>query len=170
MRRCFCLLGLLTSCDTGLRYSGEAVDAMGSATCQEATMHSDLLWITAKVFKRSCTFSACHKGAGSQHGLNLENEEAALASLVGVPAKEQPTLSRVVPTDPDHSYLVIKLGSGDQSLLKEATMPLGGVLMCPEKIDAIRRWIQEGANATPTPDSTPSDAGDLPNATPDATP
>jgi hypothetical protein len=51
----------------------------------------------------------------------------------------------VEPGAPKESYLLIKVGDYDQSLLNGRHMPTGGALLCTEKRAAIARWIAEGA-------------------------
>ena len=120
-----------------------------NAECMEATQHSDLAWIQENIFNGSCALSAaCHRGdAPDARGLSLE-EGMSEANLVGVPA-EGPTadgLDRVVPGDPDNSYLMIILGqfgTDDPRIPDVGTMPQSSPLLCAEERDAIQRWIEE---------------------------
>lgn len=95
--------------------------------------------IEAEIFVKSCTFSACHKGAAPAGGLGLEGStHAKLVDVAAVGTKA----TLVVPGDPDASYLLEKL---------TATMPAAGDPMPPgaplssEKIEMIRGWIEAGA-------------------------
>lgn len=94
--------------------------------------------IEAEIFVKSCTFSACHKGAAPAGGLSLEG--GTHAKLVDVAAVGT-MATLVVPGDPDASYLMEKLTAmpavGDP-------MPPGAPLSSA-KIEMIRGWIEAGA-------------------------
>ena len=77
------------------------VDIDASVSCIAATHHDDLPWIQDNVFTPSCSnFTSCHKGAASMAGdLSLETGRSR-AELVGVPSKQFPTWTLVVPSDP----------------------------------------------------------------------
>ncbi len=81
----------------------------------------------------------CHSGADADAGLDL-SAGSAWASLVGAASTEAPGRTRVVPGDPDASYLVAKLEgtAGDQ-------MPLGGAALPAATIATVRAWISAGA-------------------------
>jgi hypothetical protein len=101
-----------------------------------------------RVFTASCATASCH-GAGGAGGLTL-TAGASYASLVGVPATNPVArdagLLRVVPGDPDASFLLRKL----QAALRPgegAPMPFVGSALPPASIDLVRRWIAAGAPA-----------------------
>jgi hypothetical protein len=62
-----------------------------------------------------------------------------------VPSTEVPAILRVVPGNPDDSYLVQKI-EGTASV--GAQMPLGGPELSDDEIAAIRQWITDGALET----------------------
>ena len=64
------------------------------------------------------------------------------ASLVNVTSISEPQLKRVVPGDPDNSYIIHKL-EGTQTV--GARMPFGGPFLDQATIDQVRAWIQAGA-------------------------
>ena len=139
------LAGLLGGCSGGGGDDGVGADAAPSASCMEATTHSDLAWIQTKVFTPSCTFSSCHKGAATEaRGLNLESGMAH-DGLVNKPSVVAPPKMLVVPGDPANSYLMVALGEVAGTLPEGGTMPLNSPLLCGEKRDAIWRWIEQGA-------------------------
>lgn len=95
-----------------------------------------------RVFQVSCVFSTCHKGGPSPAGeMSLERDEAH-AALVEVPASMAAGKVRVVPGDPEASYLIEKL---------TAPMPAAGETMPPDapleadRIELVRQWIEAGA-------------------------
>jgi hypothetical protein len=120
-------------------------DAAVSATCQEATEHSDLAWIQDNVFGKSCAFSGCHRGPALGAGsLSLE-KGLSHGALVGKAATTESGWMRVVAGNVDTSYLMIALGVGDGPRPSSGVMPLNGPPLCQEKLDAVARWIAAGA-------------------------
>jgi hypothetical protein len=111
-----------------------------------ATSRSDFAEIERRVFRMSCATASCH-GVARAGGLEL-TPGAAYAGLVGVPASNPVAaaagLLRVLPGDPDRSFLVRKLegalgpGEGEQ-------MPRVGARLRADLIDLVRRWIAAGA-------------------------
>ena len=95
--------------------------------------------IQANVFTPTCATAGCHTGAGAPGGLRLDAANS-YGLLVGVASAQMPTLLRVEPSDPDDSYLIMKLegNAGTQ-------MPLGGTPLPQSTIDIIRQWITDGA-------------------------
>jgi hypothetical protein len=86
---------------------------------------------------------SCHNAAGQFfNGLNLTHA-VAYANLVNVASRGKPSAIRVVPGEPDNSYLVHKLEGGPA--LVGQRMPLNGPYLIAGQIDVIRRWIEEGA-------------------------
>ena len=100
--------------------------------------------IQAAVFTPTCAVAGCHTGGGAAlpASMNLTSADLSLANLVNIPSEQAPGLVRVIPGDPDNSYLVQKLegtaGFGGQ-------MPLGGAPLDPALIADIRQWISDGA-------------------------
>lgn len=100
---------------------------------------ADFASIQEHVFTPICT--ACHAGGGAPQGLRLDATNS-YALLVGVPSTEVPSILRVKPGDPDHSYLVQKL-EGHAAV--GAQMPFGGPPLSADTIAVIRQWITDGA-------------------------
>ena len=120
----------------------DGVDESTLTDCQAATLHSDLDWIQRKVFTASC-LTGCHSGANPSSNMDLSTGRAWM-SLVNVPSNQFSGWTRVVPGDPKQSMLMVQLG-GESGPELEGTMPWNQPMLCPEKIDAIRRWITAGA-------------------------
>lgn len=101
--------------------------------------------IQAVVFGPTCAVGGCHTGGGAvlPGVMDLSNEQASYDNLVNVPALEigGGGAFRVLPNDPDMSYLVQKL-EGDQMVGNQ--MPPSGALD-QSIIDEIRQWIADGA-------------------------
>jgi hypothetical protein len=100
--------------------------------------------IQDNVFTTSC--AGCHTGPTSNllpAGLDLTSEAQSYAALVGVASLWVPALDRVTPGDADNSYLIQKL---EGTASGGAQMPLGLMPLGQTTIDAIRQWIDDGAN------------------------
>jgi hypothetical protein len=166
------------------------------AFCAEAPNHSDLPWLQENVFTPSCShFSACHMGRASDAAhLSLEPGKSQRqlvnidSDLFGPDGTEQHgDWVRVVPGDPDHSYMMVVIGdlegpltdcTSDYATCMEhhvGSMPYNSPLLCQEKRDAIRRWIADGAQdpdavdaGPPPPDAAPADAAPPDAGPPDA--
>jgi hypothetical protein len=120
----------------------------------EATFDS----IHTKVFAVSCgtSTSGCHsrKGSVNSGGLNLADDP--YTALLGADGKGAPAgniegsekdLLRVVPGDPDASFLVIKLSTRSSQDPKYGSgMPFGAPgSVCPDALATIRKWVEDGA-------------------------
>lgn len=116
--------------------ASEPVDSGDTA----ATFAPTLSTVQSEVFNKSCAFSTCHGDGGGSGNLSLV-DGVSLANLVGVAADGDPTQTRVVPGDPDASYLMMKL---------EDAPGIAGDVMPTEPLEAerialVREWIAEGA-------------------------
>jgi hypothetical protein len=107
-----------------------------------AGLQPTLASIQANVFTPSCAKSGCHMGATAPFGLRLE-PGLSWQNLYLI-ASQGTSPARVIPMDPDGSFLIRKL---------EATMPIEGNRMPADgppylqqaTVDVIRLWIQNGA-------------------------
>jgi hypothetical protein len=94
--------------------------------------------------------SACHSGANPPGGLDL-SANASYMMLVGMPSSADPNVDRVVPGQPDSSYLVQKL----EGVNGDPPHPAGSEVPQPD-IDSIRTWIADGAvDDTAAPPAVP---------------
>ena len=72
----------------------------------------------------------------------------AIANLVNVKSVEATSLMRVVPGNPDKSYLIMKLeGTHIENGGMGARMPFGAPPLSADKIAKFRQWISEGAKS-----------------------
>jgi hypothetical protein len=92
--------------------------------------------------RRNCT--ACHSNIGRtpSGGLILDHD-AAYDSIVRVASSRKAGAVRIVPGDPDGSYLVQKVEGA--SGIVGVRMPFGGPYLSDGQILILRRWIQLGA-------------------------
>src|SRR5262245_17714915 len=65
------------------------------------------------------------------------------SALVSVPVADYPPFTFVVPGNPDDSYMYMKL-AGDPRIQGQR-MPYGGPYLDDATLQAIRVWIQDGA-------------------------
>jgi hypothetical protein len=97
--------------------------------------------IQANVFSVSCAVPGCHGGTSAQFGLRLDAGFSA-GNLVNVASPRGALLVRVVPGDPNASFLIQKL-EGTQPIGDR--MPLFGPYLPQSTIDVVRQWIRNGA-------------------------
>lgn len=103
--------------------------------------------LQAQVFNVSCNQSSCHSVNGRRGELVLV-DGMSHAQLVNVAADNEAAaaegLLRVVPGDPERSFLYRKLRSPLELRYGEV-MPLGTGGLDEERLDGIRAWIARGA-------------------------
>jgi hypothetical protein len=85
----------------------------------------------------------CHNAVGSRfNGLDL-SAAVSYNNLVNVASRGRAGAVRVVPDDPDSSYLIHKLEGGPN--IAGVRMPLNGPYLTEGQVLVIRRWIEIGA-------------------------
>lgn len=93
------------------------------------------------IFSANCALSGCHAGSNPAEMQNLSTGQTFL-NVVNVPSQEVPALMRVLPGQPNSSYLVHKI-EGTQAVGDR--MPQGGQPLSANQIAIIRSWITKGA-------------------------
>lgn len=127
--------------------------------------------VQRRIFDVRCLTSGCHNAADRQGGLVLE-PGLSWANLVNVESENsaaaQGGLLRVLPLQPDTSFLIIKLeGPGPG---QDSRMPQGGPFLSASDVDLVRQWISDGALDTAGPTVTPQPTStSTTTATPTAT-
>lgn len=98
--------------------------------------------IRTQVFQVWCV--ACHSGVGRvpDGGFRLD-ANVAYGELVNAQSSDKAAAVRVVPGNPNDSYLIQKLEG--RSDIVGGRMPLGGPFLSQADIDVIRAWIAQGA-------------------------
>jgi hypothetical protein len=128
--------------------SGHADRDSVPLVCRRPPPPATFATLERQIFDLSCSTVSCH-GAADSGGLTLA-EGSAYANLVGVPAVNPAAhaagLFRVVPGDPDASFLLDKL-TGMLTPDEGAPMPRVGGSLPAARIDLVRRWIAAGAPA-----------------------
>lgn len=99
--------------------------------------------IEQQIFTRSCNFSSCHAGSAAAGAGGLSLESPSFAKLVGVKSGVVSTKTRVVPFEPDQSYLMEKLIQAKPAA--GGRMPLVSDPLPEEELEMIRAWIAAGA-------------------------
>jgi hypothetical protein len=122
---------------------GGGEDAPPPASPPPPGLQPTLASIQANVFTPSCAKAGCHDAMTAQAGLNLE-PTSSWGALVNIMSSQDMTRFRVVPMDPDGSFLLQKL-EGTPGIVG-ARMPADGPPYLQQAtIDVIRQWIQDGA-------------------------
>jgi hypothetical protein len=75
--------------------------------------------------------------------MNLTHD-VAYDQLVNVAARDKPGAIRIIPGDPDHSYLLLKL-EGAAGITGNRMPNNGPPYLTDGQISIIRRWIELGA-------------------------
>jgi hypothetical protein len=98
--------------------------------------------VQQQIFSQSCAFSGCHGGSSPAEGMDLRSG-SAYANIVNVRSSQMSSLDRIEPSDPDNSYLYLKV-IGDPSI-SGSRMPRGGAALSQDLIDLLRDWIERDA-------------------------
>ena len=89
----------------------------------------------------ACT--QCHNAVGGRfNGLDL-SAAVSYAHLVGAASRGRVGAIRVIPSDPQNSYLIHKLEGGPN--IAGVRMPIAGPYLTDGQVSVIRRWIELGA-------------------------
>jgi len=103
-----------------------------------------LTQLSAEIFTPRCAFSGCHAGGFPAANQSLEADKIA-SQIIGVASSGKPNEIRIVPGDPDNSYLLKKLRG--ISGIVGSQMPLTGQRLTDDEIARIVQWVQDGAKA-----------------------
>ena len=96
------------------------------------------------IFERRCSIGGCHSVATAQAGLVLR-PGLAYDALVNVPAQLSPGFRRVLPSQPDSSWLMRMLEEDPVRRNGSVRMPLSSTPLTENQIATIRNWIRSGA-------------------------
>lgn len=134
------LAGFLTACDESLKtLAGPTPDLEPTFTA----IKRDVFQTTDTAGRTACV--TCHTSAGRPPaaGLSLQ-PDVAYGNLVNVPSSRKPGAIRVIPGDPDTSYLIQKVEGHPN--IAGARMPQNGPpYLTSGQILILRRWIELGA-------------------------
>jgi hypothetical protein len=133
-------LGAMAACDEKLS------DLTGPTPNLQPTLSSiqqEIFNTTDASGRQAC--ANCHTDAGRTPagGLNLRTTALSHAALVGVSSGARPGAIRVIPGDPENSYLIHKLEG--RAGIVGTRMPRGNTLLTEGQVLVIKRWITLGA-------------------------
>ena len=131
---------LATACDEKL---SEVAGPTPNLEPTFSSVQSQIFETTDVAGRQACV--ACHTGVGRtpSGGLNLAHE-VAYDQLLNVPSRAKPGAIRVIPGDPDNSYLVHKLDG--RSDIVGRRMPFSGPpFLTDGQMLILKRWIATGA-------------------------
>lgn len=107
------------------------------------SIQRDIFESTDSAGRTACTQCHTSTGRNPSGGLNL-NHDVAYDQIVGTAVRGKPGAVRVIPGDPDNSYLVQKL-EGTASIAGKRMPNNGPPYLTDGQILIIRRWIAIGA-------------------------
>ena len=111
-----------------------------------------------RIFDQSCAGATCHRSATAAPPTSIDLAPAvSYQTLVGRASTAAPARLLVAPGAPADSYLLCTIDPACDHRVG-ARMPPTGALS-PSTVEAVRRWIAEGARADDSP-APPLDAGD----------
>ena len=116
--------------------SGGPPGGGGTTTVTLSTLQS-------QIFSVSCPGCHTDQGRSPAAGLNL-TAGAAYANLVNVPSTAKSGAIRVIPGNPDGSYLVQK-HRGDPGIVGVRMPRNGPPYLTDDQINLVKQWIQDGA-------------------------
>jgi hypothetical protein len=108
-----------------------------------ASVQSQVFSSTDAAGRAACITCHTDQGRAPSAGLVLR-EGAAFQSIVGVPSRNKPGETLVIPGNPDASYIVRKL-EGGPDIVGERMPRTGGPYLTSGQMLVLRRWIQQGA-------------------------
>ena len=142
-----------------IRVLGAVLVAIGTAACDEglstlagptpnleptfASIQSQVFETTDSAGRAACVTCHTNVGRNPSGGLNLTHD-VAYDQLVNVPSRNKPGAIRVVPNDPENSYLVHKV-EGQPGIFGNRMPNNGPPFLSAGQVLILRRWIEIGA-------------------------
>jgi hypothetical protein len=133
----------------GFLATGGCDESLSTVTGPTPQLRPAFSSIQAQIFENSDSSGrpacvSCHNTPNRFFvGRLVLEHDVAYDNLVNVPSVLKPSEMRVVPGDPERSYLIHKLEG--RPTITGARMPLNGPYLTNGQIDVIKRWIEEGA-------------------------
>jgi hypothetical protein len=133
------LTSLATACDEKL---SDFAGPTPNLTPTFSSIQRDIFNAPDSSGRRACT--SCHNAPGARFNGNLNlSDSTSYAALVSAASSGKRGAIRVVPGDPDASYLIQKI-EGAAGIVGDR-MPQSGPFLTAGQIAIIRRWIELGA-------------------------
>jgi hypothetical protein len=143
------LVPLLVGCSGGESSStGETPSTSDASSTSEAQPEGEapstggvatLSGSAQPIFDARCASQRCH---GVERADLRLTSGVSYGELVNVASVQVPSLMRVLPSQPDSSYLLIKLADNPPQGVR---MPIAQPPLEPEDVAAIRDWVESGA-------------------------
>ena len=134
------MAGMATACDESLR------DIAGPTPDLQPTFSSiqqDIFSAPDSSGRAACT--SCHNAQNARFAANLNLAGTdAHAQLVNARSTGKTGAVRVIPGDPDNSYLIQKI-EGAPGIVGARMPRTNGPFLTPGQIQIIRAWIRQGA-------------------------
>ena len=108
-----------------------------------ASIQRDIFETTDNAGRTSCVTCHTNVGRNPSGGLNLVHD-LAYDQIVSVVARGKPGVTRVVPGDPDNSYIIRKV-EGASDIVGRRMPQNGPPYLTDGQILILRRWIAIGA-------------------------
>jgi hypothetical protein len=108
-----------------------------------ASIQSQVFETTDSAGRTACTNCHTNVGRNPSGGLNLTHD-VAYDQLVNVPSRNKPGAIRVVPSDPENSYLIHNV-EGRPGIVGNRMPNNGPPYLSSGQILILRRWIEIGA-------------------------
>ena len=108
-----------------------------------ASIQSEVFETTDSSGRSACTRCHTNVGRNPSGGLNLTHD-FAYDQLVNVPSRNKPGAIRVVPSDPENSYLIHKV-EGRPGIVGNQMPNNGPPYLTAGQILILKRWIEIGA-------------------------
>jgi hypothetical protein len=141
------VLGVLLAATATLAACDESLSSLAGPTPALqptfASIQHEIFESADSAGRTACTQCHSNTGRGPSGGLNL-NHDVAYDQLVSVAARGKPGAIRVIPGDPDNSYLIKKL-EGTTGIVGRRMPSNGPPYLTDGQILIIRRWIAIGA-------------------------
>jgi len=107
-----------------------------------SSIQAQIFETTDSAGRRACIVCHTNVGRNPSGGLNLIHD-VAYDQIVNVASARKPGATRVVPGDPENSYVIHKVEG--RSSIVGAQMPTGGPYLTDGQILILKRWIAIGA-------------------------
>jgi hypothetical protein len=144
--RVLCVIALVTLAGLAVACDEKLSDLTGPTPNLEPTFSSiqqEIFNTTDASGRLACTGCHTNVGRNPSGGMNLVSG-VSYASLVGTSSTGKPGAVRVIPGDPENSYIIHKLEG--RSDIVGVRMPRGnGPYLTDGQILVIKRWIANGA-------------------------
>jgi len=108
-----------------------------------ASIQREIFESTDSAGRSACTSCHSNTGRAPSGGLNL-NHDVAYEQLVAATSRAKPGAVRIIPGDPDNSYLIQKL-EGAAGIVGRRMPQNGPPYLTDGQILIVRRWITIGA-------------------------